>query len=269
MQTAIAGAACSSVGPSHTANEDSCLAGTTVFAVADGMGGHVGGATASRLAVEALRFDDATPTDPQGIRHAIQTANASILAAAASDFSLEGMGTTLAGLALVHDEEGERWLAFNIGDSRIYRLVAGSLVQVSTDHSLVQELIDANELTPERAASDPRRNVITRALGTEQAPAADFWVLTPSEGERYLLCSDGLSGSLPPPAIQSILAQYHDRQEAAQALVAAAFAAGARDDVTAVVVDTVQSDSGLSQHDTVTLERPPTSAASEITEPRR
>jgi protein phosphatase len=165
------------------------------------------------------------------------------------------MGTTLAGLALVLDGEHDLWLAFNIGDSRIYRLSGGRLTQLSVDHSVVQELLDLKEITPAQAATDPRRNVVTRALGGDAVAEVDFWLLPPEAGERFLLCSDGVTGALSDESLERVLVAHADPRDAARAVVIAATEAGTQDDATAVVVDTETAARVDQGHRTATVER--------------
>jgi protein phosphatase len=133
-------------------------------------------------------------------------------------------------------------MVFNVGDSRVYRLAAERVEQLTVDHSEVQELVLAGVLTPEQARSHPRRNVVTRALGGGPDLAADHWLLPATRGDRFLMCSDGLFGELADAVIAPLLA-FPDPQRAAEALVAAANDAGGHDNVTALVVDVESSDS--------------------------
>ena len=140
---------------------------------------------------------------------------------------------------LVEDDGAPAWLLANLGDSRIYRVADGVLEQVSTDHSVVQELIESGEITPEQAAEHPERHVITRALGGPRLEAADYFLLPIRSADRLLLCSDGISGLVDDPEIATILTQSADPRDAADRLVAAALEAGGDDNATAVVVDVV------------------------------
>jgi serine/threonine protein phosphatase PrpC len=148
---------------------------------------------------------------------------------------------------LVEDDEGAKWLLANLGDSRIYRYAAGSLEQVSVDHSVVQELIDAGSITPEEAAVHPARNIITRALGGAEFSDADYFLLPLPAVERLLLCSDGVTGMIDDAQIAEILGREGDAQDAADRLVAAAVEAGGRDNATAVVVDVTEAETGAGQ----------------------
>jgi PPM family protein phosphatase len=132
-----------------------------------------------------------------------------------------------------------KWLLANLGDSRIYRLAEGRLEQISVDHSVVQELIDAGQITVEEAAVHPERHVITRALGSPGGIEPDFFLLPLGSVERLLLCSDGVTGMIEDEEIEGILETVADPRDAADELVRAAVAAGGRDNATAVVVDVV------------------------------
>lgn len=236
-----AGAA-TDTGRVRTTNEDSVLAAGSVFAVADGMGGHLAGDLASALATARLGgLGEFAELSPDHVVAALDAANADILAAAdsAADPGAEraGMGTTVTGLCLVQVGGAAHWLVFNIGDSRVYRLADERLVRLTVDHSEVEELVAAGRITPEQARNHPLRNVVTRALGTDPAPAADLWVFPCTPGERFLACSDGLTTELTEDEIAGVLRAEPDPRRAAAALVAGAVAAGGRDNVTAVVVD--------------------------------
>ncbi|MDQ6522747.1 protein phosphatase 2C domain-containing protein [Nocardioides sp. LHD-245] len=245
--------AATDVGLVREVNEDAFLADPPVFVVADGMGGHDRGDVASRYAVEELarlaRGDYVLEEGTAAVDAALQAAQDRLLAydeeqrAAGADDTFAA-GTTVVLALLVQSADGPHWLLANVGDSRIYRYNEGELEQVSVDHSLVQELVDAGRLTPDAAAVHPSRNVITRALGGAAMPgavsgAADYYLLPLAAAERLLLCSDGVSGMVDDVTIASILAGYDDPRDAADALVAAAVAAGGHDNATALVVDVV------------------------------
>ncbi len=225
-------------GPGHDVNEDESFAGSTVFAVADGMGGHAAGAEASALAISCVSGLDAhgylTADD---IRSTITTANESILEFARMYPERRGMGTTLCGIGLVQVAGSAHWVVFNIGDSRAYRYVDGALTQLTTDHSEVAELVATGEIASEQAARHPRRNILTRALGVDSKPYPDQWVLPATAGERILLCSDGLHTVVSDDRIATVLRERADPQAAADELVRRAVDAGGRDDVTVVVID--------------------------------
>jgi serine/threonine protein phosphatase PrpC len=224
MANIRAGAA-TDVGKVRRRNEDSALVGTAVYAVADGMGGHAAGDVASNLAVEALRrLDGVEGLEPLDVRDEIVRANADILAAAVADPALGGMGTTATGMCLAVVDGTESWVVFNVGDSRVYRFAGDELQQLTVDH-----------VAPESITL--RRGVITRALGTDPGPRPDLWVRRAVPGERYLICSDGLSLELTDAEIAEVLKGSEDPQHAADELVRRAVLAGGRDNVTVVVLD--------------------------------
>lgn len=201
-------------------------AASLIAVVADGMGGHAGGEVASRLAVEAALATDAD------VEARLQAANARVFGEAHRDPRLGGMGTTMT-LAVFSGENVE---IGHIGDSRAYLLRAGALRQLTQDHSLVAEMVEAGELTAEEALVHPYRNVITRALGMEREPDSDRVHCEARPGDRFLLCSDGLTSMLRDEAIAALLAQP-GRAAAALALVEAANEAGGYDNISIVVVD--------------------------------
>lgn len=226
-----------SVGRVRDHNEDDLIADGTVYAVADGMGGHAAGEVASRIAVEALAALAEHPaTRPADVAAVLAEANRRILASQDADPEQRGMGTTVSGLTVVDAGGRAHWVVFNVGDSRVYRLADNRMHQVTRDHSEVRELIDAGLLDAADAATHPLRNVITRSLGTEPAAEPDTWVLPPTPGERFVVCSDGLSNELDDREIMLIARSHDDPDEAARALVDAAVRAGGRDNVTVVVV---------------------------------
>jgi len=233
------------VGRVRTLNEDSVLAVPRVFVVADGMGGHAAGEVASQLAVaEFARLAEQPAVRPEDVSEAVQRANEHILSAGAERGDRHGMGTTLTGVGVVGSEQGEQLAVFNVGDSRVYQVTEGELRQLTVDHSAVQELVDAGRLTAKAARTHPRRNVVTRSLGTDPAPAPDVWLVQPAAGDRFLVCSDGLTGELEDAEIAELLAENSDPQAAAEHLVRQAVAVGGHDNVTAVVLDVVEVLSG-------------------------
>jgi PPM family protein phosphatase len=236
--------AATDVGRVREVNEDAFLVAPPVFVVADGMGGHDGGDVASAIVVEEFtRLADAG-YDPRRAAEAVaatlEDCQARIGAYAAEQRAggVEAFhaGTTVVAGLLAETDDGPHWLLANLGDSRVYRFEDGVLEQVSVDHSLVQELVDAGSLTPQQAAVHPERNVITRALGGRRA-TADFFLLPVGAVPRLLLCSDGINGMIDDGRIADVLGRAGDPQAAAEELVAAAVEAGGRDNATAVVVD--------------------------------
>ncbi|MBG6139819.1 PP2C family protein-serine/threonine phosphatase [Longispora fulva] len=233
-------------------NEDSSLTMATMFAVADGMGGHAAGEVASRLAVARLgRLGDRPGLKPADVRAELALANEEILASAAAHPERAGMGTTVAGLCLLRFAGSEHWVVFNIGDSRVYRFAEDSLSRMTVDHSEVEELVAAGVISAAEAREHPRRNVVTRALGMDPAPDADLWMFPPTPGERFLICSDGLSTELGDPEIAAVLWAEPVAQRAARTLVRLAVEAGGRDNVTVVVVDHVACDDDTASEDTL------------------
>ncbi len=229
-------AAVSDVGLVREANEDAALVTDRSYLLADGMGGHDCGEIASETALVAL--NEVQSADLSTTRSAVLDA----LVVAQRDIenidSSHGRraGTTVSGAMLVTYEDQPHWLVLNIGDSRTYRWSQSMLEQVTTDHSQVQELVDAGYLTPEAARVDPRRNVITRALGAGMDADADFFTFPVVSGDVVLVCSDGLTGELPDSEVAQIIADASpDASAIAAELVGAALALGARDNVTVVV----------------------------------
>ena len=238
--TELAWGGCTHVGHVRAVNEDSYVVSPPVFLVADGMGGHQFGDIASAtVAEEFTQLALAADLDAEAVAETIEHANATIRGIDADAPAGREMGTTAAGIALVGPDPEPSWVLFNVGDSRVYRYAEGSLEQLSVDHSLVQELVDAGDLTEAEARTHPDRHVITRAVGLDEHVVADFVVRTPLPGERFLLCSDGLHDELTEREIASVLALNPEPQRAAEALIDAVLAGTARDNVTAVVVDVV------------------------------
>lgn len=222
----------------RSVNEDSYLAHPPIFLVADGMGGHRYGDRASSATARAfattIPIDQ--PTTVAAVLAAIGESHRRVVELAEGELA----GTTLSGLALVQEpgDARTRWMAFNIGDSRVYGWSAQSgLEQISVDHSAVQELVDDGVITRLEAESHPERNVITRAVGSGELPDADVWLLPLGDEQCFLICSDGLTKELDDEAIRAVLDSVpEDPTAAALKLVGAALEAGASDNVTVVVV---------------------------------
>jgi protein phosphatase len=231
--------AVSDVGRVRSMNEDAYVVTDVVFAVADGMGGHLAGEVASAMAVDALS-GLVSPLGATDAVDAVLAANAAILEMSRTDASRRGMGTTLTAIAAVGDEAEPALAVVNVGDSRTYRWRAGVLEQVSVDHSYVQELVNGGHITADEARYHPQRNIVTRALGIESRLDVDVFNLPAVRGDRYLLCSDGLVDEVSDDEIAELLSQHPDPQAAAQALVDRANASGGRDNVTVVVLDVVE-----------------------------
>ena len=233
--------AATDVGQVRSLNEDGVLASGSLCAVADGMGGHRGGEVASAMALAALgrHFSGGSADD---LIAAVAAANEEVHDHASRHAEVSGMGTTLCAVALVDRAGRDRLCIVNIGDSRAYLVRDGELHQVSEDHSLVETLVREGRLSEGQAAAHPQRNVVTRALGIDPVVIVDAWEVTPIAGERVLLCSDGLFNEVAADQIARIIDEHADPQDAADELVAAANRSGARDNVSAVVVDPLELD---------------------------
>jgi serine/threonine protein phosphatase PrpC len=230
--------AASDVGTVREHNEDAHLAQAPVFVVADGMGGHAAGEVAARITVEQFAaLAERDGLDANAVRGAVAAANSAILAWSGEHPETAGMGTTVTGACAGMGDGAPAWIVFNVGDSRVYRFADDALAQVTTDHSEVQELVAGGALRPDQARNYVRRNVVTRSLGSEPAPAPDVWVLPVVPGERFLVCSDGLTGEIDDDEIADLLRSERDPQQAADKLVAAAVGAGGHDNVTVIVAD--------------------------------
>jgi protein phosphatase len=235
--------AATSVGRVRQVNEDSYLAVPPLFVVADGMGGHGAGDLASRIAIEEMSACAALrPLFAEAVLTSLEQANRHIIERDAAN----RMGTTVTGLAALETAGGDHLMVFNIGDSRVYRLTGNRFEQLTVDHSEVQELVLAGVITREQARTHPRRNVVTRALGSDTGLLPDHWLLPAIGGDRYLICSDGLFSELPDEVILPLLS-VGSPQQAAEALVAAANDAGGRDNVTVIVVDIDSDDDGVDE----------------------
>ena len=239
---ALAWGAATDAGRVRTENEDAFVAEQLVFGVADGMGGHAAGEVASAIAAGTLR--DRLGAGAQSVDVAVAAvveANAAIFQGAHSNAEQRGMGTTLTAMVVLAEGEAPRRMALvNVGDSRTYVMRAGRLRRVTVDHSYVQELVSTGHITEAEARSHPRRNIVTRALGIEPNVRVDTWVLPFVQGDRFVLCSDGLVDEVDDEEIAQLLEANRSPQDAADALVAAANERGGRDNVTVVVVDVLE-----------------------------
>ena len=265
MTGAILAAVATDVGRVRHHNEDAGLVTPHLVAVADGMGGHAAGEVAAELAVETLReLGDSDDLRPRDVVAGVLEANRAILESASRNPRQRGMATTLAALARVTVGGTPQWAVVNIGDSRVYRVVDGRLTQVSQDHSEVAELVSLGLLTPAEALVHPARNIVTRCLGRDPLEPVDSWVLPPQAGERFLLCTDGLTNELRDPVIARLLDDGDDAQAIADRLVAAAVQAGGRDNVTVVVVLGSSAVDGADVEDKASEETAPGPGPSEV-----
>ena len=240
MSIALISAADSNVGKVRASNQDSGYAGYQMFFVADGMGGHAGGDIASALTAQRMAQMDAeyaTPDDAgAAILATVLETNQLLTDTVASHSELAGMGTTFSGIVFV----GDRVVVSHIGDSRIYLCRNGKTTQITKDHTFVQRLVELGRITEEEALTHPRRNVLLRVLGdNNEPPQLDFQVLTAKPGDRWMMCSDGLNGYVADSIISMNLESEQTPNEVVELLIGEALEAGAPDNVTVVVVDTV------------------------------
>jgi PPM family protein phosphatase len=225
--------AATDTGLQRRANEDSLLARSPLFVVADGMGGAQAGEVASRIAVEAFRHGlDASAKPEIALADLAREANSRIHELSHSNAEQAGMGTTL---TAVYVGEKEVTIA-HVGDSRAYCLRDGELLRLTDDHSLVDELMRQGRLTPEEAVEHPQRSVITRALGPEMIVEIDSRSYRGRTGDVYLLCSDGLTTMVPEARLAELLLAHPKLSEAGEALIRAANEAGGRDNITVVLL---------------------------------
>ena len=243
MSLVLRYAARSDVGLIRTNNEDAVYAGPRLLAIADGMGGHAAGDVASAVTIATLAplDDDEPPADLLGaLAGSIRQANEQLRLMMEADAELDGMGTTLTAMLW----SGSRVALAHIGDSRAYLLRDGELTQITADHTLVQRYVDAGQLDEADVAVHPQRSVILRVLNGRPDDEADLSVREARVGDRYLLCSDGLSGVVSKQTLHSTLS-VGDPQETVDALVELALRGGAPDNVTCIVCDVAEAASGL------------------------
>ncbi|MGN0075630.1 MAG: Stp1/IreP family PP2C-type Ser/Thr phosphatase [Parafannyhessea sp.] len=227
------------IGLVRSHNEDSFLVQAPVFAVCDGMGGHAAGEVASSIAVQTIAENAPLHADDVLLGAAVEAANTKVIEGARTGKGKPGMGCT-ASCVLI---ENNKVAIAHVGDSRIYLLHAGALVRLTHDHSYVEELVDAGEITADEARVHPSRSIITRALGNDPDMYADHFTLEVTAGDRIIVCSDGLSSMVEDSEIEDIAVSSVDPQTAADNLVSAALEAGGHDNVTVVVVDVLDDGS--------------------------
>lgn len=240
MTVSLRFAARSDVGLVRSNNQDSAYAGPHLLVVADGMGGHAGGDVASRLAVAALApLDHAEHGSEQALsdlEQSVEQARRDLVRASDADPNLAGMGTTVTALL----RSGNTLAMAHLGDSRAYLLRDGVLTQVTVDHTFVQHLVDTGRISPDEAEHHPQRNVVMRVLGDFDVDLTpDLSVREARPGDRWLLCSDGMSGFVPPEQIAQVLQESESPDEAADMLITLAMAADSTDNITVVVADVV------------------------------
>jgi protein phosphatase len=234
--------AASDIGRVRSSNQDSGYAGVNLFFVADGMGGHAGGDIASAIASQHISLADeplATSAEAeQKLIDYIYQAKQKIDASVKQHPAITGMGTTLSAMMVT----GTKVTIAHIGDSRIYLARDGVVKQITTDHTFVQRLVDTGRISEEEALVHPRRSVLMRVLGDiEQFPEVDIDTYETKPGDRWMACSDGLSGVVPDQLMKNILLSNVDIQEAGELLVGEALEFGAPDNVTVVLVDVIDA----------------------------
>jgi PPM family protein phosphatase len=240
MTLALRYAVRSDVGLLREGNEDSAYAGPHLLAVADGMGGHAAGEVASAATITTIAPLDAEDPGPDlvnAIADAVMTANLRLQELIVADPAIEGMGTTLTALLWV---SGYAALC-HIGDSRAYLLRDGQFIQITHDHTLVQSLVDEGKITEEDVATHPHRSLLLRALDGRTIAEPDLTLIETYPGDRYLLCSDGLSGPVTEQTLHQTLASVPDPDQAALRLVELAIKGGGPDNITCIVADVIDT----------------------------
>ncbi|WP_114856406.1 PP2C family serine/threonine-protein phosphatase [Brachybacterium sp. YJGR34] len=235
----VVSAATTHVGHVRATNEDSILDAAPIYLVADGMGGHNAGEVASAIAVE--EFEKLTIQENVTVEQlgdALSSA-ATRIGELGGESTL-GAGTTVSLVATMVLDEVGYWVVLNLGDSRVYRLSADIFEQVTVDHSVVQELMDRGELTPEQARMHPYRHMVTRALGAGPESDPDYWLIPAETGDRMLICSDGLTGEVDDATIERVLRSPSDVRTIGEDLVRLALDGGGHDNISVVLVEAVE-----------------------------
>lgn len=242
MSLSLRFAAGSHKGMIREGNEDSGYAGPRLLAIADGMGGQAAGEVASSEVISTLvQLDDDVPGSDilTSLGTAVQRANDQLRMMVEEDPQLEGMGTTLTALLWT----GQRLGLVHVGDSRAYLLRDGVLTQITQDHTWVQRLVDEGRITEEEATTHPQRSLLMRALGSGDRVEPDLSIREVRAGDRYLICSDGLSGVVSHQTMEETLASYQGPQETIQDLIQLALRGGGPDNITCIVADVFDVDS--------------------------
>ncbi|MGW2820009.1 Stp1/IreP family PP2C-type Ser/Thr phosphatase [Streptomyces sp. NPDC001443] len=243
MSLSLRFAAGSHKGMIREGNEDSGYAGPRLLAIADGMGGAAAGEVASSEAISTIvALDEDIPGSDvlTSLGTAVQRANDQLRAMVEEDPQLEGMGTTLTALLWT----GQRLGLVHVGDSRAYLLRDGVLTQITQDHTWVQRLVDEGRITEEEATTHPQRSLLMRALGSGEHVEPDLSIREVRAGDRYLICSDGLSGVVSHQTMEDTLASYQGPQETVQELIQLALRGGGPDNITVIVADVLDLDTG-------------------------
>ena len=220
-------------GKIRKSNQDAVILADGLFGIADGMGGHNGGETASRGLRDGLvRELQGKPASMQGLEEAVRKVNLELWEQQEADASLTGMGTTLTAIWMAERD----MLIAQVGDSRAYLLRNGEMKQMTEDHSMVADMVRRGILTEDQAACHPMRNYITRAIGTEDTIEIDGYTVRRQQGDRWLICSDGLYGQMPKTVLNTLSAIV-DPEEAADALLNEALTNGGRDNISLILID--------------------------------
>ena len=220
-------------GKIRKSNQDAVILADGLFGIADGMGGHNGGETASRGLRDGLvRELQGKPASMQGLEEAVHKVNLELWEQQEADASLTGMGTTLTAIWMAERD----MLIAQVGDSRAYLLRNGEMKQMTEDHSMVADMVRRGILTEDQAACHPMRNYITRAIGTEDTIEIDGYTVRRQQGDRWLICSDGLYGQMPKTVLNTLSA-IEDPEEAADALLNEALTNGGRDNISLILID--------------------------------
>ncbi|HWW54872.1 MAG TPA: Stp1/IreP family PP2C-type Ser/Thr phosphatase [Acidimicrobiales bacterium] len=277
--TTLRAAGATDTGRVRRSNQDQVLVTDSLYAVADGMGGHNAGEVASLVAVEALRasFEAAlSPTSDgdgdaatdvpsaEDLREAVRAANRAVFERSVSTEDLRGMGTTLTTVALVQADGEQRLAVANVGDSRAYVFAQGELTQLTEDHSVPEELVRQGQLDPEEVSNHPQRHILTRALGINADVEVDLWEILPFTGDRLLLCSDGLCRELTDDQISAVLRRLEDPAEVTKELVTRARASGGADNISVVLIDVVDDDDRSKVASAALASDPPVRTAAEV-----
>lgn len=255
MTVTLRYAARSDVGLVRSNNQDSAYAGPNLLVVADGMGGHAGGDVASALTIAALvgldRPDHSSEQSMSELERTIDRARQDLVDATTADPDLAGMGTTVTALL----KSGNTLAMAHLGDSRAYLLRDGTLAQVTVDHTFVQHLVDTGRITPDEAETHPQRNVVMRVLGDFDLDLTpDLSIREAVPGDRWMLCSDGLSGFVPDDEIAEVLISVATPADAVERLVSMSMRAGSTDNITVVVADVLDDAAAATTVATVTPE---------------
>lgn len=240
--TVVSWAGLTDIGLTRSMNQDCILAQSPLFIVADGMGGHAAGDVASRLAIDV--FSELLELPSIGVRdlaRAARIANERILGDVVASPDRRGMGTTITGFAIAESAFGAHAAILNVGDSRTYLWREQTLLRLTHDHSVVQELLDAGEIGEHEVTTHPHRHVVTRVLGADSEVDVDTWAMPLRTGDRLLVCSDGLSSVVPHGLVATTLANTPQAERTASRLIGLALDSGAPDNVSVIVVDIVDA----------------------------